>query len=76
MPVFQSSRGMLCNLDQFVTFEIIDHKESPNYGQKANSQLVGTTISGYKIVICSGTHEVCEIEFNRIYDLLAVEKVN
>ena len=58
MLIFQSSIGMLCNLDQFVTFEIIDHRESPAYGQRAYSQLVGTTISGYKIVICSGTQEV------------------
>ena len=70
MRPYKSPRGEIYNLDNFAMFKVVGSMVSDPGGDRAHFRLEGCTLSGYSMVIHTGSEKECASELNEIDRLL------
>ena len=71
--IYQSRRGVVYNLDKFISFEVRGNTASGPEGQRSEYSLVATTENNAEIILYSGTHSEAEKECND--EMLEIRRV-
>ena len=74
MAVYESPRGVLYNLDNFVSFNVDTSNVSGPGGNPSSSRLEAETATGHRVVIHSGSEEKCKEAWMDIRKLLRLPR--